>query len=1778
MLWEVYTRSAWQAVADSRLEEAGKLFGLAQQETQDDACLVESDLGLAVCSHRDPPLFHASLEACRDRLGRCTPAAGIPFADHLAGLLPKASDPYAHRLIIDALRLLPFAPSRFQADNCWPDLKRTLETRGRSHQWLEEVGCALRWGANVPDEEAEGILLELLQQRRQWGELSELADVILVMVEFSRTLPPVAACRMVLRWSDRVQRLGLMALADDLWNESLRRGAVGSARVSRWLQRRLERTNFESTSQAALAGLRSLPKEQQERVGRSWILFWLKATESRLNALVPIFSRHQPKSQRWKLMLTLGQRALQNGNWDLVEQSLQALQEKMPDDPADRCSIFRLGVQLERARPDGDVQIWLEKLVEALPSGDPGLLEERRALARLQTDAVRAEAIWRAVLEQLQSTGRGLSLEAAESWAALAESCHRQGQSEAAAGSAGACLENLEQQPELTFEAVQPTADSVRAFLEPAAQDRLNAYLQKLQESTLLGAEHPEGLELLGPAPSSQGDYYQEQAQALEQGALQQARQGHHEDALRTLVHSHGLRLQSQPEGGQGSWNNELLQATLLRERGRLVEARRLLDALPPGLRQHSSLWGRTLTQMALLHCQQGEPYGELVSQAQIAFIGQPRCAEQALLGLLAAELALQEEQPVSARPYFRLASQFVGQLAAFADGLYHWVAGQLEEEPARALENWRQAEAAWSLRWLGPVFGLNPLRWRIVEAIERGEDVSRSFEDFLSRLRQDLNEKEPDFRQQRLRLTRLLMKAAQEGSRYQAVLDYAQEAFDSLADGEFHPEILALAGHSAARLGQWEKAAELYTRLSEGVDPHQDSALYLDSLKKAVFCLENCGRRRQAWPLRDQILAASGGDRLSRAHSLTQAGHWELAVYVLQQAPADEKSDHLLARLHLDLENPQAARELTSFAWETALQLGHLEKALVLAPDPLARARCLHAQGQSLAAAQLAEPLLASTVGAARVELLVLLGEAASEPNLEWLEQAVEASQGLGKLAPARPLLALGRARRRAGQLAAALESLGQAHKLRLECLGRSQNLTIRSALELAEALAEADRSEAARALLEPAYQAARQEPEQDPSLLQGCRVLLARLALLQGAWSEAETFLLQQEVLDLSGVQDLARSQAAQGRLQDGADCLLQAVARHPREASYPIALADFWLWHGRPEEAGQVLQELVLQRHPAALVQQARVHLECAQLEPAAALLEGAPPGVVTAEWKLAQHRAAEAAAELARCLEEALERPERVRAGYALARALADLGKPKEAVSVLEKARRCLGKEACWQAVRLDMLAGRLKQALNAMASAAGHYQQAVDLAVRLDGPKDPRLAPLYLELGEFLTSQGQDQAAETVLQKVLDLPELAAQNPDQQRALALLMKAYKQRRRFAEADELQRRFSPAPAKQERALLTQQVSESKAPLRPAVEAARPAAVRPKFRRVAFRELVTFARQFHTLLVSGVSLIQALESCQHAGTRLEPVLQALQKQILAGQSLSAAVSQYQSIFGRELATLFLVAEKSGRLVNILERWAIDLEAREQRRMRLQGALFYPCLVLASCTLAIAVLLVVFVPIIKSTLTQSNLPLPLPTQILVAVSDAVRNPLLLFGLPALLAALAAGAYHVVRPEWDKWKGRLQDGLLDLPVVGRVLRLGLFSAYFHSFASLMDGGIRLDLAVEMAGHSITAPRVQRELSECKRLLLDGEGIGEAFQSIRSAPPFTFQFVAVGMDTGRLPQMSRVVSSTLDMDFELAADALKTLVEPLLLFLTGLLTCFVVVAAMAPTLSLINAL
>jgi type IV pilus assembly protein PilC len=337
---------------------------------------------------------------------------------------------------------------------------------------------------------------------------------------------------------------------------------------------------------------------------------------------------------------------------------------------------------------------------------------------------------------------------------------------------------------------------------------------------------------------------------------------------------------------------------------------------------------------------------------------------------------------------------------------------------------------------------------------------------------------------------------------------------------------------------------------------------------------------------------------------------------------------------------------------------------------------------------------------------------------------------------------------------------------------------------------------------------------------------------------------------------------------------------------------------------------------------------------------------------------------------------------------------------------------------------------------------------------------------------------------------------------------------------------------------------------------------------------KSLAVFSRQFATMINSGLSLIRALAILteQTEDPQLARVAGEVRLDVERGSSLSAALGRHPKIFNHLYIAMVKSGEAGGALDAVLVRLADTIEKQVELRRKIKSAMTYPIVVLVICSVIATAMLLLIVPQFKNIYSDLGGTLPLPTRILISVSDLLKTffpVFILLGVGAFFLFRKWARSDAGRPKWDAFK-------LRVPVFGVLTRKASLARFSRTLSALTRSGVgileALDIVAETSGNEVIATAVRDTQGAVKR----GDTLSRPLEQHEVFPPMVVQMIAVGEETGALDEMLDKIADFYDQEVTATVDALTSLIEPLLICLMGLIVGGMIISLYLPMFNIIK--
>jgi type IV pilus assembly protein PilC len=343
------------------------------------------------------------------------------------------------------------------------------------------------------------------------------------------------------------------------------------------------------------------------------------------------------------------------------------------------------------------------------------------------------------------------------------------------------------------------------------------------------------------------------------------------------------------------------------------------------------------------------------------------------------------------------------------------------------------------------------------------------------------------------------------------------------------------------------------------------------------------------------------------------------------------------------------------------------------------------------------------------------------------------------------------------------------------------------------------------------------------------------------------------------------------------------------------------------------------------------------------------------------------------------------------------------------------------------------------------------------------------------------------------------------------------------------------------------------------------------------VKSKELAIFTRQFSVMIDAGLPLVQCLEilASQQENKFFQKVLTNTRGQVEGGATLSAAMRSSPKVFDPLYVNMVEAGETGGILDTILQRLSTYIEKNVKLQRAVKSALVYPVGVLTVAGGVITLLLWKVVPIFATLFAGLGVDLPLPTKIVIALSNFIGS---IFGL-FILIGIGAGIFGL-KVWYGTPQGRfvLDSIVLKLPVLGILMRKIAVARFTRTLGTLISSGVPilegLDITAKTAGNAV----VEKALQQVRKSLEEGKSLTEPLKESEVFPGMVTQMIAVGEQTGAMDAMLQKIADFYEEEVDAAVKDLLTALEPIMIVFLGVVVGGVVISMYLPLFSLIGKL
>jgi len=343
----------------------------------------------------------------------------------------------------------------------------------------------------------------------------------------------------------------------------------------------------------------------------------------------------------------------------------------------------------------------------------------------------------------------------------------------------------------------------------------------------------------------------------------------------------------------------------------------------------------------------------------------------------------------------------------------------------------------------------------------------------------------------------------------------------------------------------------------------------------------------------------------------------------------------------------------------------------------------------------------------------------------------------------------------------------------------------------------------------------------------------------------------------------------------------------------------------------------------------------------------------------------------------------------------------------------------------------------------------------------------------------------------------------------------------------------------------------------------------------RGIPTRDIVIFTRQFATMINSGLPLVQALDILvqQSENKVLSDVTRQVVYDVESGNTLADALDKHKGAFSQLYVNMVAAGEAGGILDTILLRLATFLEKNDAIVRKVKGAMIYPAVIFSVAAIAVLVLLIFVIPTFESMFASVNLELPLPTRIVIGMSQLLQGFWWLMILVGIALFFGTKQYYAT----DNGRLVIDKLLLKMPVLGDLLRKSAVSRFTRTLGTLLSSGVSILEGLEITARTAGNRVIHDAVMASRGSIAGGETIAGPLEQSKVFPPMVTSMIAVGEATGGLDEMLSKIADFYDDEVDAAVSALLSLMEPIMIVVLGVVVGGMIVAMYLPIFDMINA-
>jgi len=335
-----------------------------------------------------------------------------------------------------------------------------------------------------------------------------------------------------------------------------------------------------------------------------------------------------------------------------------------------------------------------------------------------------------------------------------------------------------------------------------------------------------------------------------------------------------------------------------------------------------------------------------------------------------------------------------------------------------------------------------------------------------------------------------------------------------------------------------------------------------------------------------------------------------------------------------------------------------------------------------------------------------------------------------------------------------------------------------------------------------------------------------------------------------------------------------------------------------------------------------------------------------------------------------------------------------------------------------------------------------------------------------------------------------------------------------------------------------------------------------------KVGTRDLALFTRQFATMINAGLPLMQCLDIQvqQVEKPGFKKILRDVMDEVEGGATLAEALRKHKNTFSALYVNMVEAGETGGALDVILVRLATYLEKAMKLMRKIRGAMIYPIMIVGVAVIAVAVILIVVIPVFAGLFSEFGAELPLPTQIVIGMSNILKRYFLLI-VGGAFAIFFGIRYFYTTPGGKATLDRL---ILRIPILGDLVKKSSIARFSRTLSTLLSSGVPILDALETTAKTAGNHVIEVAILAARKSISEGETISAPLAKEKVFPPMVVQMISIGEATGGLDDMLAKIADFYDDEVDTAVDNLTAALEPIIMLFLGAIIGGIVISMYLP--------